>query len=315
MPNSSLALSGLDGIYISTEALIALLAVLGNVLVIWVVKLNPALRNTTLYFISSLALADIAVGVLVVPLAIAMSLGVSVPFHACLFMCCLMVTFCYASVLSLLAIAVDRYLRVKLPIRYKIISTERRIWLALGLCWSVSLLTGLIPMFGWNNRRVGNPDLLKCRFVSVMKMDYMVYFGFFAWTLVPLAIMCALYAEIFYMIRTKLSQGSNSVRAAGTFYGREFRTAKSLALVLFLFAISWLPLCIINCVSYFYPNWPIPQHWIYLGILLSHANSAMNPILYACRIKKFKNSYLLILKSHMLCRKTEPAVPTEQATD
>ncbi|KGL78739.1 Adenosine receptor A3, partial [Tinamus guttatus] len=240
-----------DSIYISTESLIALLALLGNTLVIWVVKLNPALRNATMYFISSLALADIAIGILVVPLAIVVSLGIHVHFYACLFMCCLMMIFCYASVLSLLAIAVDRYLRVKLPMRYKTISTERRIWLALGVCWSVSLLAGLAPMFGWNNRRLGSAELLKCRFVSVMKMDYMVYFGFFMWTLVPLAIMCALYAEIFYMIRTKLSQGSNSVRGAGMFYGQEFRTAKSLALVLLLFAISWLPLCIMNCVSYF----------------------------------------------------------------
>ncbi|NXA39552.1 AA3R protein, partial [Eudromia elegans] len=303
MSNGSVALSSLDGIYISTEALIALLAILGNVLVLWAVRLNPALRNATVYFISSLALADVTFGVLVIPLAVAVSLGINVHFYACLFMCCLMVIFSYASILSLLAIAVDRYLRVKLPIRYKIISTERRIWLALGLCWSVSLLAGLMPMFGWNNRRLGTSELLKCHFVSVMKMEYMVYFGFFTWTLVPLAIMSALYAEIFYMIRTKLRQGSKSVRAAGTFYGREFRTAKSLALVLFLFAISWLPLCVINCISYFHPKWPIPQHWIYLGILLSHANSAMNPILYACRIKKFKNSYLLILRSHILCKK------------
>ncbi|NWJ02540.1 AA3R protein, partial [Crypturellus undulatus] len=114
---SSLALSGLDGIYISTESLIALLAILGNTLVIWVVKLNPALRNATVYFISSLALADIAIGVLVVPLAVVVSLGIRVHFYTCLFMCCLMVIFSYASVLSLLAIAVDRYLRVKLPIR------------------------------------------------------------------------------------------------------------------------------------------------------------------------------------------------------
>ncbi|NWI14770.1 AA3R protein, partial [Crypturellus soui] len=301
--NSSVALSGLYGVYISSESLIALLAILGNTLVIWAVKLNPALRNATVYFISSLALADIAIGVLVVPLAVVVSLGIRVHFHTCLFMCCLMVIFCYASVLSLLAIAVDRYLRVKLPIRYKIISTERRIWLALGLCWSVSVLAGLIPMFGWNNQRLGSAELLSCQFVSVMKMDYMVYFGFFMWTLVPLAVMCALYAEVFYMIRTKLSQGSSSARGAGAFYGQEFRTAKSLALVLFLFAISWLPLCIMNCISYFYPKRSIPQPWMYLGILLSHANSAMNPILYACRIKKFKNSYLLILRSHILCKK------------
>lgn len=117
MPNDSLALSTLHWVYIGTECLVALFATLGNVLVIWVVKLNSSFQNTTLYFIVSLALADMAVGIVVVPLAIVVSLGISVHFYTCLFMCCVMVVFTIASVLTLLAIAIDRYLRVKLPTR------------------------------------------------------------------------------------------------------------------------------------------------------------------------------------------------------
>ncbi|XP_054659722.1 adenosine receptor A3-like [Grus americana] len=309
MPNDSLVLDSLDGIYIGMECLIALFATLGNILVIWVVKLNSTFQNTTLYFIVSLALADIAVGTLVMPLAIVVSLGISVHFYTCLFMCCLMVVFTTASILSLLAIAIDRYLRVKLPTRYKIITTERRVWWALGLCWFVSLLVGLVPMFGWNNIEPRTSDFLVCQFISVMRMDYMVYFTFFTWTLVPLLIMCALYIEIFYIIRKKLSQGTTNVR--GAFYGQEFKTAKSLALVLSLFAISWLPLCILNCIFYFHPGRQIPKGLIYSGILLSHANSAMNPIVYACKIKKFKTTYLLILRTYLLCKKTDPVL-TEQ---
>ncbi|NXK66745.1 AA3R protein, partial [Sylvietta virens] len=302
MPNSSLALSSLDGIYIGTECLVALFATLGNLLVMRAVRLNAALQSTTLYFIASLALADVAVGLLVVPLAVVVSLGMAVPAHSCLFMCCLMLVFTNASILSLLAIAIDRYLRVKLPTRYKIITTERRVWWALGLCWSLSLLGGLVPMFGWNKADPRSFSPPGCRFISVMRMDYLVYFSFFTWTLVPLLIMCALYAEIFYIIHRKLSQGT-SVRGAGAFYGQEFKTAKSLALVLFLFAISWLPLCIINCVSYFYPEPQIPPYLMYLAIVLSHANSAMNPIVYAFKIKKFKTTYLLILRTYLLCKK------------
>ncbi|NXG23948.1 AA3R protein, partial [Grallaria varia] len=299
--NDSLALSSLDGIYIGTECLVALFATLGNILVIWVVTLSSTFHNMTLYFIVSLALADIAVGVLVVPLAIVVSLGITVHFYTCLFLCCLMVVFTNASILSLLAIAIDRYLRVKLPTRYKRITSERRVWWALGLCWSVSLLGGLIPMLGWHKSR--HSDFLRCQFMSVMRMDYMVYFGFFTCTLFPLLIMCALYAEIFHIIRTKLGHGRTSMRGAGGFYGQEFKAAKSLALVLFLFAISWLPLCIINCVAYFWPESQIPPYLMYLGILLSHANSAMNPIVYACKIKKFKTTYILILRTYILCKK------------
>ncbi|KFP86388.1 Adenosine receptor A3, partial [Apaloderma vittatum] len=237
--------------YIGTECLIALIAILGNILVIWVVKLSSAFQNTTLYFIISLALADLAVGVLVVPLAVVVSLGITVHFYTCLFMCCLMVVFTNASILSLLAIAIDRYLRVKLLTRYKIITTERRVWWALGLCWSLSLLAGFIPLFGWNKAEPRNLDSLTCQFTSVVRMDYLVYFSFFTWILVPLLIMCALYVKVFHIIRTRLHQGTTNVRGAGAFYGQEFKTAKSLALVLLLFAISWLPLCIINSIFYF----------------------------------------------------------------
>ncbi|XP_027716157.1 adenosine receptor A3 isoform X2 [Vombatus ursinus] len=104
-------------VYITVEIVIGLCAIVGNVLVIWVVKLNPGLQNTTFYFIVSLAVADIAVGVLVMPLAIVISLGITIHFYNCLFMTCLLLVFTHASIMALLAIAVDRYLRVKLTIR------------------------------------------------------------------------------------------------------------------------------------------------------------------------------------------------------
>lgn len=113
--NMALLLS--DITYITMEIVIGLCAIVGNVLVIWVVKLNPSLQTTTFYFIVSLALADIAVGVLVMPLAIVVHLGIIVHYYSCLLMSCLLLIFTHASIMSLLAIAVDRYLRVKLTVR------------------------------------------------------------------------------------------------------------------------------------------------------------------------------------------------------
>ncbi|NWY71372.1 AA3R protein, partial [Erithacus rubecula] len=311
MPNGSLApgsaaLGSLHGLYIGTECLVAVLATLGNALVMCAVRLR-APHNPALLLVGSLALADAAVGLLVMPLAVVVSLGMAMPAYSCLFLCCLLLVFTNASILSLLAIAIDRYLRVKLPTRYKTISTERRVWGALGLCWGLSLLAGLLPMFGWNQAGPSSSSPLRCSFTAVVSMDFMVYFCFLTWTLLPLLVMCALYAEIFCIIHARLSQGTGG-RGAGAFYGQELKAAKSLALVLFLFAVSWLPLCIINCVSYFHPDSQIPPYLIYLAILLSHANSAMNPIIYAYRIKKFRTTYLLILRTYILCKKPEPAL-------
>ncbi|XP_012372485.1 adenosine receptor A3 isoform X1 [Octodon degus] len=290
--------------YFTMEAFIGLFAVVGNVLVIWVIKLNPSLRTTTFYFIVSLALADIAVGVLVIPLAIVISLSIPMHFYSCLFMCCMLLVFTHASIMSLLAIAVDRYLRVKLTVRYKRVTTQRRIWLALSLCWLVSFLVGLTPMLGWNgklaSKELQNVTICPCTFLSTMSMEYMVFFSFFTWIFIPLVVMCAIYLNIFHVIRNKLSQNLSASKETGAFYGREFKTAKSLFLVLFLFALCWLPLSIINCALYF--DVSISDDIMFLGILLSHANSMMNPIVYACKIKKFKETYFLILKDCKVCQ-------------
>lgn len=100
-----------DMMYIFMETAIAL----GNVLVVLVVCSNRALRDTTFCFIVSLAVADIAVGALVIPLAVVISLGLKTQFYTCLFFSCLLLIITQGSILSLVAIAIDRYLRVKIP--------------------------------------------------------------------------------------------------------------------------------------------------------------------------------------------------------
>ncbi|XP_009330253.1 PREDICTED: adenosine receptor A3-like [Pygoscelis adeliae] len=308
-----MSVGSLDVSYIMMESVIGIFAVVGNTLVIWAVKLNPALQKTTFFYIVSLALTDIAMGILVTPLAVLVSLGVIIHFYSCLFMCCLMMVFSHASILSLLAIAVDRYLRVKMPTRYRAAVTKKRICVILGLCWLVSMLVGLVPMLGWN-QHTGSSSYIECRYLAVMRMDYVVYFSFFAWILLPLLIMCALYTKIFYSMWIKLSPSSASPREGGRVCGKEYKMAKYLALILFLFAVSWLPLGILNCISYFCPSCTIPQPLMYLSILLSHANSAMNPVIYAFKIQKFKETYTFILRTYILLQKSESIISRAEHT-
>lgn len=114
-------MSGTDSsaqqLYIGMEVLIAVASVIGNVMVIWAVKINKSLRDTTFCFIVSLAVADIAVGALVIPLAITVSIGLQTHFYSCLLLTCAMMVLTQSSILALLAIAIDRYLRVKIPTR------------------------------------------------------------------------------------------------------------------------------------------------------------------------------------------------------
>lgn len=109
-----------DVIYIVLEVLIAILAILGNVLVCWAVYINSNLQNATNYFVVSLAVADIAVGVLAIPFAISISTGFCSTFHACLFIACFVLVLTQSSIFSLLAIACDRYIAIRIPLRWVI---------------------------------------------------------------------------------------------------------------------------------------------------------------------------------------------------
>ncbi|XP_068194537.1 adenosine receptor A1b [Antennarius striatus] len=305
------ALLSAESLYIGMEVVIAVASVIGNVMVVWAVKINKSLRDTTFCFIVSLALADIAVGALVIPLAITISIGLQTHFYSCLLVACTVLVLTQSSILALLAIAVDRYLRVKIPTRYKRVVTPRRAGLAVVICWMVAFIVGLTPMLGWNNLRrlqqnssIGSDLIVTCQFENVISMDYMVYFNFFGWVLPPLLLMLVIYAEIFYMIHKQLNNKKiiTSHSDPNKYYDKELNLAKSLALVLFLFAISWLPLHIINCITLFCPECQKPIFLLYIAILLTHGNSAVNPIVYAFRIKKFRTAFKKIWHQYFCCK-------------
>lgn len=104
-------------LYIILELLIAVFSVVGNVLVCWAVCLNSNLQSITNFFVVSLAVADIAVGVLAIPFAIAISTGFCSNFYGCLFIACFVLVLTQSSIFSLLAIAIDRYIAIKIPLR------------------------------------------------------------------------------------------------------------------------------------------------------------------------------------------------------
>lgn len=322
--------------YIVTEVLIAVLSISGNILVCWAVAINTTLKNATNYFLVSLAVADILVGCLAIPFAITISTGIYLDFYGCLFMACFVLVLTQSSIFSLLAIAIDRYLAVKIPLRYKELMTGKTAREIIAILWILSFVIGLIPFFGWNKKysscrnnsseadNTTNAGLtegltdgdfvqschLKCFFESVVDMQYMVYFNFFVCVLPPLLIMLGIYLKIFTVARKQLRQielkcvGNGDSHHHGLLQ-KEIRAAKSLSIIVGLFAVCWLPVHILNCITLFYDERGKSEVIMYIGIIMSHANSAVNPIIYAYRIQDFRNTFRKILYQHFLCRREE----------
>ena len=108
-------------VYTGLEVLIALVCCLGNALVVFAVcvGIKGALHEPTFCFVVSLAAADFLVGVAAVPLAVLLDGWVHLAPQLCLLLSCVVLVLTQASVLSLLAIAVDRHLRLQTPLRYE----------------------------------------------------------------------------------------------------------------------------------------------------------------------------------------------------
>ncbi|KAL0186836.1 hypothetical protein M9458_018506, partial [Cirrhinus mrigala] len=185
----------------------------------------------------------------------------------------------------------------------------------IAICWVLSVIIGLTPMLGWHKARSKEtrnstcpPGMMECLFEQVVVMDYMVYFNFFACVLVPLLLMLAIYLRIFMAARHQLkcieSKAVPCELKSRSTLQKEVHAAKSLAIIVGLFAVCWLPLHIINCFTLFCPLCDRPPVLImYLAIILSHANSVVNPFIYAYRIREFRHTFRKIVRYHILGRR------------
>lgn len=217
-----------------------------------------------------------------------------------------------------------------LSCRYSGLITGRRARLIIAIFWILSFFIGLTPFLGWSqspspSRKAdvlgcGNVSAARgshphpagnatheCRFLNVVDMQYMIYFNFLGCVLTPLLLMLVIYVKIFTVARRQLqkielsSVGSDSSR---TFLQNQVRVAKSLSVIVGLFAFCWLPLHTINCLYYFHPRLfrTLGPKMVDAAIILSHANSVGNPIIYAYKIREFRNTFHKIICQQILRR-------------
>ena len=115
----------IDVPYLLSEIVVAILAVVGNAITLYVFVIDRKLRRLTNYYIASLALADLLVGVLGVPFAILTSLGLPRPLWACLMMLSFLMVLCTISIFCLVAVSVDRYWAILYPLVYSRVMTGK----------------------------------------------------------------------------------------------------------------------------------------------------------------------------------------------
>uniref|UniRef100_A0A8D2IXV6 G-protein coupled receptors family 1 profile domain-containing protein n=1 Tax=Varanus komodoensis TaxID=61221 RepID=A0A8D2IXV6_VARKO len=179
-----------------------LFAVLGNACVIAAIALERSLQTVANYLIGSLAVTDLMVSVLVLPMAaLYQVLGKwTLGQVTCDIFNSLDVLCCTSSILHLCAIALDRYWAITDPIDYVNKRTPRRAAVLISLTWLIGFLISIPPMLGWRTPE-DRSDPNAC---TISKdPGYTIYSTFGAFY-IPLILMLVLYGRIFKAARFRI---------------------------------------------------------------------------------------------------------------
>lgn len=191
--------------------LIIISTIVGNILVILSVFTYKPLRIVQNFFIVSLAVADLTVAILVLPLNVAYSILGQWVFG--IYMCKMWLTCdimcCTSSILNLCAIALDRYWAITDPINYAQKRTLERVLLMIGLVWSLSFIISSPPLLGWNDW----PEVFEidtpCRLTS---QPGFVIFSSSGSFFIPLVIMAVVYFEIYLATKKRLRDRAKATK-------------------------------------------------------------------------------------------------------
>ncbi|XP_033761419.1 beta-2 adrenergic receptor-like [Pecten maximus] len=298
--------------------LIAFGAVVGNVLVIVVILVNRyrlgIKKGTgTNYFLMSLAIADMMVGLFVVPQALHTFLRECWGFGSLM---CLLTTSCISVIVStsihtLMYLAIFKYINIKRcaeTINYKPITRcVRNLMIILPYIWGL-ILAVLATKFLSSVKL--KPKTIQCGPEYPSSGETRLYIlhvaNQFLNIILPTVIIIFTYLKIYSIIKRDAWLRDNSMRTP------ESEILKTFFIVLVCFLLCWSPYFVYTNYVTIIPNkHDIPVHFNLVAFCFGYTNSACNPIIYAWRFSEFRVGYQYIL--HRNRRRSSAALSLSQS--
>ena len=262
------------------------LAIFGNTMVIVAFRKFHKLRTVTNYFVVSLAVSDILISMLSMPIwAVHVVTGPDPTWEkidsSARVIWTLSDIICgLTSIFNLTCISVERYICISSPLHYYQRMRARRVIIIIVFIW-------IIATFLAAGRGLFQDTKV------VFEVMYTVV-GFF----VPLLIMIVMYSLIFRVACKQVKKIDIPMNGTTKKFRlrKEIKAAKTLGIVISAFIVCWSPFFVLNflvicpsCYRSMSSNIIIAAKWFH------YVNSVLNPLIYARMNKDFRDGFTRIL--------------------
>ncbi|NXJ83267.1 NK1R protein, partial [Trogon melanurus] len=274
-------------------ALIVVVSVAGNVVVMWIILAHKRMRTVTNYFLVNLAFAEASMSAFntVVNFTYAIHNEWYYGLLYCKFHNFFPIAAVFASIYSMTAIALDRYMAIIHPLQPRLSATATKV--VIGIIWLLAFLLAF-PQ-GYYSVTAELPGRLVClvewpeHSTNVHGKTYHFCMTILIYFLPLLVIGCA-YTVVGVTLWASEIPGDSSDRYHEQVSAKR-KVVKMMIIVVCTFALCWLPYHIYFTLQYFNPQWYLQKfiQQVYLAVMwLAMSSTMYNPIIYCCLNDRFR---------------------------
>ena len=208
-----------------------------------------------------------------------------------------------ASLLTLAALTIDRYIAVTFPHAYKTTFTPKRALFTTVVIWVISLgLSFIYFPLGY--------IFYAFIFANVAVISTLLVLVFVYWSIYK-----KLNVQMKLFDNTELQKGQTKQteeRKIQKLMKKDNKVAQALVVVLLAFVICYSPVCVMIYVLNLCSSCDcILVHWFRdMQLLIVLLNSGVNPYLYAFRLQRFRRAFRKLVRLPLL-NQTQPITPFE----
>ncbi|XP_009082757.1 PREDICTED: substance-P receptor [Acanthisitta chloris] len=260
-------------LWAAAYALIVVVSVVGNVVVMWIILAHKRMRTVTNYFLVNLAFAEASMSAFntVVNFTYAIHNEWYYGLLYCKFHNFFPIAAVFASIYSMTAIALDRYMAIIHPLRPRLSATATKAVME-------KLPGRLVCLVDWPEH---STDVYGKTYHFCMTI--LIYF-------LPLLVIGCAYTVVGVTLWASEIPGDSSDRYHEQVSAKR-KVVKMMIIVVCTFALCWLPYHIYFTLQYFNPEWYLQRfiQQIYLAIMwLAMSSTMYNPIIYCCLNDRFR---------------------------